>query len=91
TMELLWVRWLGIEPQYCWGFCEAWLPKVGFVPESDKNAFSFLDPSLVIHACHLIPSFSDGHTTTLMRQGTSIARHPAEEDDQCSFYVNMYA
>jgi len=91
TMELLWVRWLGVEPRYRWGFRKARLPKVGFVPESDKNVFGFLDPLLVIHVCHLIPSFSDGHTTRLMRQGTSVARHPTEEDDWCSFYVNMYA
>ena len=91
TMELLWVCWLGVEPRYHWGFCKARLPKVGFVLESDKNVFSFLDPLLVIRACHLIPSFSNGHTTRLMRQGTSVARHPTEEDDWCSFYVNMYA
>ena len=37
TMELLWVRWLGVEPKYRWGFRKARLPKVGFVPESDDN------------------------------------------------------
>ena len=90
TMELLWVRWLGVEPKYRWGFRTARLPKVGFVPESDDNAFGFLDPSLIIRGCHLIPCFHDGRTTALMKQGHSIARDPMEEDDQCSFYVNMY-
>ena len=46
-MELLWVRWLGVEPKYRWGFRTAQLPKVGFVPESDDNMFGFLDPSLI--------------------------------------------
>ena len=89
-MELLWVRWLGVEPKYRWGFRSAQLPKVGFVPESDDNVFGFLDPSLVIHGCHLIPCFPDGHTTALLKQGHSVARGPTEEDDQRSFYVNMY-
>ena len=59
-MEVLWVCWLGIEPGYCWGFKEARLPKVRFVPDTDDHAFGFLDPSLVMHRCHLIPAFSEG-------------------------------
>ncbi|KAF8834144.1 hypothetical protein BDN67DRAFT_985532 [Paxillus ammoniavirescens] len=47
TMEVLWVHWLGVEPDYQWGFKNACLPKVGFVPDMDENVFSFLDPSLV--------------------------------------------
>jgi len=89
TMELLWVRWLGLVPGYSWGLQEAWLPKVGFVPDNDDLAFGFLDPSLVIRGCHLIPCFSDGRTAALLRQGVSVARHPSEGDDWCSFYVNM--
>ncbi|KAI6113871.1 hypothetical protein EDD16DRAFT_1429467, partial [Pisolithus croceorrhizus] len=90
-MELLWVHWLGVEPQYSWGFQDMWLPKVSFVPEGDYNAFGFLDPSFVIHGCHLIPSFSNGHTTALLWQGASVARCPTNDDDWCSFYVNIFA
>ncbi|KAI6100080.1 hypothetical protein EDD16DRAFT_1697278 [Pisolithus croceorrhizus] len=91
TMELLWVRWLGVEPGYSCSFQEAKLPKVGFVPETDDNAFGFLDPSLMVRGCHLIPSFSDGRTTSLLRQGASVARRPTEDDDWCAFYVNVFA
>lgn len=89
TMEVLWVRWLGVEPCYHWGFSRARLPKVGFVPESDENAFGFLDPSLVIRGCHLIPSFSDGRTSNLLRHGPFFSRGSDEVDDWTSFYVNM--
>ena len=89
-MEVLWVRWLGIEPGYRWGFKVARLPKIGFVPETDKNPFGFLDPSLVIRGCHLIPVFSEGRTDTLLRRGLSFARQPEETDNWCAFYVNMY-
>ena len=89
-MEVLWVRWLGVVPGYKWGFSQARLPKVGFVPDNNDNAFGFLDPSLVIRGCHLIPSFSNGRTDTLLRKGTSVVRNSTVEDDWCSFYINMY-
>ena len=90
TMEVLWVCWLGIELGYRWGFKVARLPKIGFVPETDENPFGFLDLSLVIRGCHLIPAFSEGRTDTLLRHGESFARQPGETDDWCAFYVNMY-
>ena len=90
TIEVLWVRWLGVEPGYRWGFKAARLPKIGFVPETDDNPFGFLDPSLVIRGCHLIPAFSEGRTDSLLKRGESLARQPGETDDWCAFYVNMY-
>ena len=64
TMEVLWVHWLGIDLDHKW-HCA--LPKIGFVPkDGDSPAFGFLDPSLVIHGCHLIPAFVDGHTDHLL-------------------------
>lgn len=89
-MEVLWVRWLGVQPDYQWGFKEARLPKVGFVPDSDDDAFGFLDPSLVIRGCHLIPVFSEGRTDSLLRHGESLTRLPGETDDWSAFYVNMW-
>ena len=89
-MQVLWVRWLCVEPGYRWGFKEARLPKVGFVPDTDDDAFGFLDPSLVMRGCHLIPAFSEGRTDTLLRRGESCVRKPRESDDWRTFYVNMY-
>lgn len=88
-MELLWVRWLGVEPEYQYGAKKARLPKVGFVPDSDPSAFGFLDPSLVVRSCHLIPAFIDGRTDELL-PSISVARDPGEVDDWAAFYVNMY-
>lgn len=90
TMEVLWVRWLGIDQDYKWGFREARLPKVGFVPDrTDHMPFGFLDPSLVLRGSHLIPAFSDGRTSELLQVGPSLARLPGEVDDWAAFYVNM--
>ncbi|KAG2051821.1 hypothetical protein BDR06DRAFT_983417 [Suillus hirtellus] len=68
-LEVLLVRWLGVDPTYHWGLKEARLPKVGFIPETDNDAFGFLDPSLVIH---------DGHSNALLRHSPSLARGQGE-------------
>ncbi|KAJ3978879.1 hypothetical protein F5890DRAFT_1422142, partial [Lentinula detonsa] len=65
-MEFLWVWWMGVEPRYQWGRKIGRLPKIGFIMESDAYAFGFLDPSLVIRACHLIPDFVTGRTLELL-------------------------
>ena len=67
STEFLWVRWLGVVPNHVFGRQQVKLPQVGFVPDTDEYAFGFLDPSLVIRGCHLIPSFVDGRTKKLLR------------------------
>ena len=91
-MEFLWVRWLGVVPGHPFGRKRAKLPKIGFVPDSDEFAFSFLDPSLVIRGCHLIPSFEDGKTKNLLTaEGPSLGRVGTnlQEDDWANYYVGM--
>jgi hypothetical protein len=81
-----------MEPRYRSSPRYARLPIVGFVEDSDDLAFGFLDPSLVIRGCHLIPRFASGRTNTLMMlyQGPTAARAPGYTDDWTNFYVNMY-
>jgi hypothetical protein len=89
-MEFLWVRWFGMEPSYRWGFKTARLPKIGFLPDTDEGAFGFLDPSLVIRGCHLVPCFASGRTPDLLRSSTlTAARQPDEVDDWMNYYVMM--
>lgn len=91
-MEFLWVRWFGIEPGYQSGSKHAHLPKIGFVPDTmeENNAFGFLDPSLVIRGCHLVPAFASGRTSELLEtQSPSAARPLGETDDWSNFYVIM--
>ncbi|KJA13983.1 hypothetical protein HYPSUDRAFT_150920, partial [Hypholoma sublateritium FD-334 SS-4] len=90
--EFLWVRWLGVVPDYSCGRSEAKLPKIGFVPDTDEYAFGFLDPSVVLRGCHLVPSFVDGRTTKLLtvdKGYPTAARPPREQDDWENFYVGM--
>ncbi|KAF8872006.1 hypothetical protein BD779DRAFT_1613865 [Infundibulicybe gibba] len=90
-MEFLWVRWFGVEPRYRAGFRHARLPKIGFVADTDEYAFGFLDPSLVIRGCHLIPAFHTGRTTELLQaQSVSFARRTGDLDDWVNFYVGIF-
>ncbi|KIK75568.1 hypothetical protein PAXRUDRAFT_47859, partial [Paxillus rubicundulus Ve08.2h10] len=61
-----------------------------FPDDNDKNAFRFLDPSLVIHGHHLIPTFSEGQTDILVSCGESTARKLGETEDWSSFYVYIF-
>lgn len=91
-MEFLWVRWLGVVPDHSFGRRQACLPKVGFIPDSDEYAFGFLDPSLVLRGCHLLPAFADGKTTELLTMSTcsvTEARTSGEKDDWVNYYVGM--
>jgi hypothetical protein len=89
-MEFLWVRWFGLEPGYRFGTSNARLPKIGFVPEADRSAFGFLDPSLVLRGCHLVPAFSEDRTSALLRTTNPTAARPVDEmDDWTKFYVIM--
>jgi len=90
-MEFVWVRWLGVEPGYRSGSKAARLPKVGFVEDTDEDAFGFVDPDLIIRGSHLIPDFNSGRTSSLMPyDGPTVARSPERKDDWTNFYVNMY-
>ena len=89
TMEFLWVRWFGVVPGYHWGFNNAHLSKIGFVPSDSGAAFGFIDPSLILRACHLIPVFADGRTDSLLRYSPSVARQTDAFDDWAACYINM--
>jgi hypothetical protein len=88
-MEFLWVRWYGEVPGHRWGFKAARLFKVGFIPDTDNSAFGFLDPSLVLRGCHLVPAFNDGKTVDLLRAQVTAARPPGQSEDWQAFYVMM--
>lgn len=89
-MEVLWVRWMGLQPGYRFGHKLARLPKIGFVPDTDPYAFGFLDPNVVLRGCHLIPAFTHGRTRDLLNTDQpTAARAPGETDDWTNYYVNM--
>lgn len=89
-MEFLWVRWFTEEPGYRSGSSCARLPIIGFTPESKNGAFGFLDPSLVLRGCHLVPAFSRGRTSLLLNTNApTAARAMGDIDDWAKYYVIM--
>lgn len=93
-MEFLWVRWFGVVPKYRSGFSNARLPKIGFVPEDDDadgtSPFGFLDPTLVLRGCHLVPAFAAGRTSDFLKTASPTAARPlGETDDWVNYYVIM--
>ena len=88
-IEFLWVQWFGQVPGHNFSMKAAHLPKVGFVPESDDLAFGFLDPSLIVHGCHLVPSFSEGQTKELLSSQLTAAHLPGKVSDWLAYYINM--
>jgi len=90
-MGFLWVWWLDVVLGHTFGKRQAKLLKVSFLSDSDKFAFSFLDPLHVIQGCHLIPSFVDGKTQDLLMTdlGVSLERIGTEKDDWTNYTIGM--
>ena len=86
--QFLTVWWFGEEPGWLGGACHLWLNKVGYVLEEDPEAFDFLDPLEVLCACHLIPAFVEGKTTSLL--GPSIA-WDGKDSDWVNYCVMWWA
>ncbi|KAG1833196.1 hypothetical protein DFJ58DRAFT_670975 [Suillus subalutaceus] len=54
-MEFLWIRWYQpVQQLSTWD--TSTLDRVRFPPLDDEYSFDFLDPSDILHGCHIIPS-----------------------------------
>lgn len=88
-MEFLWVRWYGLDCDMMKSAFEAKrMYQVAFLDGDSDEAFGFIDPSDVLRAVHLIPSFVDGYISEI---GISpLARRPEEDNqDYVRYYVDM--
>ncbi|KAF7334806.1 hypothetical protein MSAN_02367200 [Mycena sanguinolenta] len=77
SMEFLWVRRYRLDSSYRGGFKRKRYHRIEFIPQSDPDAFRFLNPDEVIQGAHLIPAFASGRTTELL-SGESIGRLPRD-------------
>lgn len=91
-MDILFVRWLGVDKTFTGGWESRRLHRIGFVDSESADAgtepFGFVDPKAVMRGCHLIPAFAHGKTTGLMGPSTMRPGTDADED-WALFYVNM--
>ncbi|KAI0645610.1 hypothetical protein C8Q79DRAFT_965394 [Trametes meyenii] len=89
-MEFCFVRWFGRDVDWEAGWANRRLEQVGFVPDTDPDAFGFIDPEDIIRGCHLIPAFAEGRTKELLGR-SRLARPQGESEDWERYYVNRFA
>ncbi|KAG7096095.1 hypothetical protein E1B28_006771 [Marasmius oreades] len=71
-MDFLWVQWYELDTSSAHGWQAKRFPKVHFLPSSEYNAFSFVDPSTVLQGAYMQP-FA-GRLTSDLVTPTSTAR-----------------
>ncbi|KAJ6488839.1 hypothetical protein C8R45DRAFT_1143036, partial [Mycena sanguinolenta] len=93
SMEFLWVRRYRLDSTWRAGFKKKRLFRLEFLPDTDPNAFGFLNPDEVIRGAHLIPAFAWGKTTDLLA-AASVGRLPrsglSNDEDWRYYYVNFF-
>jgi hypothetical protein len=75
--DFLWVRWYGRDPEHQGGFETRHLHRIGLMDPDNIASYGFIDPSDIIRAIHLIPTFGI-NTMNAGRSGT--------HDDKTDFY-----
>ncbi|KZS86653.1 hypothetical protein SISNIDRAFT_384717, partial [Sistotremastrum niveocremeum HHB9708] len=93
-IDLVWVRWLGLEQESQGSFKAKRLQKVGFpyalLADPDAlAAFGFVDPADILRGAHLIPSFAQGRRHDLFGMEVRSAVQPPDGDYQY-FSVNQF-
>lgn len=99
-VDVLWVRWLALDPSAPGGPATKRYPRVEFVRDgaSGDPAFGFVDPADVLRGAHLMPVFAQKRTKDLLGpspaarvgQEYSDLRADDEDTDFRYYYVNMY-
>jgi hypothetical protein len=82
-MEFLWVRWYQLSRiNDAWGAQR--LDTIRFPSVLDSDAFGFLDPSVVLRACHIIPCFK---MDKLYPNGKGMSRCARDSSDWKEYFV----
>ena len=88
-VQVLWVRWFELDPTYENGFSHLRIPRLQFVePDGTTDWHSFISPSDVLRATHLIPAFGwDLMDPQPCSEGSHAVRFI--KDDWNHYYVNV--
>ncbi len=91
--DFLRVRWFQVDqPQGRDRYRSSWktlrLDRLSFPPMAEQGSFGFVDPSLVLRSCHLIPAFSLGKARL---DGIGLSAIAKDSKDWKSYYVNRFA
>lgn len=83
--DFLHVRWLQLDTIKTQGWASLRLDQLSFPPVASKNAFGFVDPSLVLRSCHLIPGFCSEKSHP---DGIGLSTISDDKNDWKKYYVN---
>lgn len=61
VMRFLWVRWMGLQTGYKFGWGKRRIPRVGFIQDDEMPRYGFLNPEEVLRSIHLLPAFGEGY------------------------------
>jgi hypothetical protein len=81
-VEFLFVRWYESVQNHSWDAHT--LGRVKFLPLESQNAFGFVDPGVVLRACHIIPAFSRGQRNP----NDGISPLAGDKNDWHEYYIN---
>ncbi len=91
--DFLRVRWFQVDQTQgrirnrC-GWKTLRLDRLSFPPMAEQGSFGFVDPSLVLRSCHLIPAFSLGKSRL---DGIGLSAIAKDSKDWKGYYVNRFA
>ncbi|KJA21682.1 hypothetical protein HYPSUDRAFT_111821, partial [Hypholoma sublateritium FD-334 SS-4] len=91
--DFLHVRWLQLDfaqspgRRKC-GWTSLRLDCLSFSPMADKTSFSFIDPSLILRGCHLIPAYTFGKAHS---DRICMSKISQDAEDWKYYYVNRFA
>ncbi|KAG2346000.1 hypothetical protein BDR05DRAFT_974834 [Suillus weaverae] len=84
-IEFLFVRWYEHVQKHAWETHT--LGRVHFMPLANPNAFSFVDPAVVLRACHIIPAFARGQCNPSKCRLSPLA---GDKHNWHEYYVNSF-
>ena len=79
--DFLWVRWFQLDESAN----GTQLDRLTFPPMADENSFGFVDPALVVRACHILPLFSEGKRH---QDGIGLSRSAKDGQEWKAYLVN---
>ncbi|KAG2346750.1 hypothetical protein BDR05DRAFT_974360 [Suillus weaverae] len=84
-IEFLFVQWYEHVQKHTWE--TRTLGHVHFMPLANPNAFGFVDPAVVLRACHIIPAFARGQRNPSKCRLSPLA---GDKHDWHEYYLNSF-
>ncbi|KAG2031596.1 hypothetical protein BDR03DRAFT_875686, partial [Suillus americanus] len=82
-IEFLLVRWYESVQSHTWDTHT--LGCIHFRPLENQNAFGFMDPRVILRACHIIPAFARGQRNP---GECGISPLAGDKLNWCEYYIN---